>query len=1208
MINGKDGNGFRKRLHRIYTPLTPYFINQKPLGFNGLLFILKRNAHPVFKCVLFWMSFLWFGNLQAQVPSAFKTKTFRVLPDTLVLDSLSIVPGSVTYIRFPIREKTFAPKLDYRLHALVFLSTPPDSITVRYQTFPYNFEKKYFHKNPSQVYQDVSVYQKPYTIFYNTTDDKRNEFLFQNDGLNKNGSISRGINFGNNQDVSVNSNLNLQVNGKLAPDIDMVLAATDNNIPFQADGTTAQLQEFDKVFIQLNNASTKLLVGDYQLSRPDNSYFMNFYKRTQGLLLENNYTDSSLKQPLKFRTSISGAVSRGKFSRQVFFGIENNQGPYRLRGADNEPFIVILSGTEKIYIDGKLLQRGQENDYIIDYNTAELIFTAKQLITKDKRIVAEFQYAERNYARSLLFFGEEVSTQKMKAFVNVFSEQDNKNRPLQQTLTQAQKNVLIAIGDTLEKAVSSGVEEASFNNSDVFYERKDSVVNNLLYSPVYVYSINPDKAKFRLKFSNVGASRGNYIQVNGATANGKIFRWVAPINGIKQGLYEPVITLVTPKRSQMVTAGVQYSFNPQHSLQTEGVYTKNDLNTFSPADARNDEAGGFKLVSKNETTWPTDSAGRTTKLIYNANYEYVQKQFSQIERFRSVEFERDWNRPLNASLANDQHIASIETGITHKTNSRVFYQIAGFKEATNYEGLKQQLNAAQQFKRFQSQYNGSFLQSRDTSKNTQFYRHKILLTQTINRFRLSWSDELENNLFKKDNRIQNAAYQFWEWEGAISNADTSRNRYKVFYRERRDKQGFNGQLTDSTMATNIGLQSQINSIKNNPFSVLVTYRKLNTKNLRSTAIRPDNSLLGRVEYNPRYWNGFITANAFYETGYGLENRREFYYIEVVASQGTYAWNDYNNNGIKELNEFEIAQFQDQARYIRIYVPTNTYVKVLQNQLSVAFNLKPSVLLSSKKNKIAAFVSRFATQTSFRIDNRTADNGELYSFNPFLNVQDTLLIANTNNIRQSLFFNQSSAIFSMDYTYLNNSSKQLLANGIEGRNLSSHQVKGRITFLKNFIFQNDNTLGTKLLETQFFNTRNFDILFFDTEQQLSYQPNTLFRISSSFKYSQKTNLNKGVANEQSVANNFGLEIRWNSSEKGNVSARVDYIKITYKGETNSPVAYEMLNALLPGNNYTWNLGFQRNLTSNIQISINYDGRKSEGGKIIHIGGAQVRAFF
>lgn len=317
--------------------------------------------------------------------------------------------------------------------------------------------------------KDLSLPVNPFSISFSDTKAYNENFV--SDGLDKNGSISRGITFGNNQDVVVNSNLNLQVSGKLSPEVNLLLAATDDNIPFQADGTTAQLQEFDKVFIQLYNDNTKLIVGDFQLQKPT-SYFMNFYKRSQGAYLSNIYRDSANKKPIVFKTQLSGAVSKGKFSRNVIQGVENNQGPYRLLGADNELFIIVLSGTERIYIDGKLLQRGQENDYIIDYNTAELTFTAKQIITKDKRIEAEFQYAERNYARSLYFLSEEIEMQKLKMRLNFFGEQDNRNKTLQQTLSDAQKLTMYNIGDTLSKSFTLGEQLSEFNTSDVFYWKK----------------------------------------------------------------------------------------------------------------------------------------------------------------------------------------------------------------------------------------------------------------------------------------------------------------------------------------------------------------------------------------------------------------------------------------------------------------------------------------------------------------------------------------------------------------------------------------------------------------------------------------------------------------------------------------------------------------------------------------------------------------
>jgi len=53
---------------------------------------------------------------------------------------------------------------------------------------------------------------------------------------------------------------------------------------------------------------------------------------------------------------------------------------------------------------------------------------------------------------------------------------------------------------------------------------------------------------------------------------------------------------------------------------------------------------------------------------------------------------------------------------------------------------------------------------------------------------------------------------------------------------------------------------------------------------------------------------------------------------------------------------------------------------------------------------------------------------------------------------------------------------------------------------------------------------------------------------------------------------------------------------------------MLEGLKPGVNYTWNVGYQRSISKNLQLSVQYNGRKSEGNKFIHSGGMEVRAFF
>lgn len=1147
--------------------------------------------------------------IHAQAQTNLKQKYFFVKSDTLFLDTLSLIPGTVKAFEKNELIDTTTYRINYPLKALIFKNKPTNPIKVVYKSFPYNFEKTYYHQSTSKLNKDLSLPLNPMTLAFAGSTPINESFV--SDGLNKNGSISRGISFGNNQDVVVNSSLNLQVSGKLTQEVDLLLAATDDNIPFQADGTTAQLQEFDKVFIQLFDKNSKLIVGDFQLQRPT-SYFMNFYKRSQGAYFSNNFLDTIEKNPTIFKTQISGAVSKGKFARNVIQGTENNQGPYRLRGSENEPFIIVLSGTERIYIDGKLLQRGQENDYIIDYNTSELTFTAKQIITKDKRIIAEFQYAERNYARSLYFFSEEIEAKKLKVRFNFFGEQDNKNKTLQQSLTETQKLTMFNIGDTLSKSFSSGAELAVFNNNDVFYWKKDTIVGSTIYNGIYVQSTNQDSAKYRVKYSYVGEQNGFYVQVS-TTANGKVYKWVAPIGGILQGNYEPLIPLVTPKKKQMFTSGINYEFNKQHNLDIEGVFTKNDINTFSSYNAFNDDGYGIKINSNNQTIIKNDTTNKEPiKAIYNFGYEYIQRYFNPIERYRAVEFERDWNRPISAPINTDQSVGFAQVGIQKSNQLKMVYGINFFDEGIFYKGLKHQVQSLYNTKTNSIAYNGSYLTSNYNSVLSTFYRHKSNFSQTIDKIKFNFLDEFEQNTFKKSysDSLQSKSYQFWEWEGNVTNKDTTGNLYKLFYRERRDKQAYNSRLKDSTFAKNVGFSVNVNSIRNHPFSMVFTYRELKMKR-DSMTIKPDNTLLSRIEYAPRLLNGFITSSMFYETGYGLENKKEYYYLLVAAGQGTYAWKDYNGNGKQEIDEFEIAQFSDQALYIRVYTPTNQYVKALHDQFSFSLNLRPSVFLQDSATKALKFISRFATQSVYRIDKKSNDNGSLFTFNPTeINLNDKLLTSINYSLRQSLFFNQSAAVFGTDYTYQNNLSKQLLVNGFETRSNTTHEWRWRWNMTRAWSVNSTSIYGLKATQSEFLSIRNYKIEAYDLEQKLNYQPNTSFRISVLFKHNKKSNVINTLegGGQKAELNDLGLEFKFNQLEKGSLTGKADFINIIYNSTENSAIAYEMLNALKTGYNYTWNLSYQRNLSNNIQISINYDGRKSPNSKTVNIGGAQVRAFF
>jgi len=422
--------------------------------------------------------------------SNLRQKYFRIATDSIKLDSVSVVPNSIRVYTGVADDY----RIDY-VNAILYWKVKPiaDSVLVSYRVFPSKLNRVAYRMR----YDSLVNYTVPFIT--------RDEFLEQQQAgafnfgnIKAEGSFGRQLAFGNAQDAVLNSSFNLQLSGMLGDSVNLAAAITDNNIPIQPDGTTQQLNEFDQVYIRFSKKGWQLNLGDIDI-RQNQSYFLNFYKRLQGIAYQNS---SAISKNVMSNTLVSGSIAKGKFTRNIIEGLEGNQGPYRLRGANNEFYFIVLPNTERVFIDGELLQRGEDQDYVINYNTAEVTFTPKRMVTKDSRIQVEFEYADRNFLNANLYASQEfVVNNKLSMRVGFFNNSDAKNSSINQELDNAQKQFLSTIGDSIQKAFYPSATIDTFAAGKILYEK---IIVTPGVDSFYQYSTNPLLATYSLNFVDVG--------------------------------------------------------------------------------------------------------------------------------------------------------------------------------------------------------------------------------------------------------------------------------------------------------------------------------------------------------------------------------------------------------------------------------------------------------------------------------------------------------------------------------------------------------------------------------------------------------------------------------------------------------------------------------------------------------------------------------
>ena len=727
---------------------------------------------------------------------------------------------------------------------------------------------------------------------------------------------------------------------------------------------------------------------------------------------------------------------------------------------------------------------------------------------------------------------------------------------------------------------------------------------------MYLFSTNKDSAKYALSFSFVGQGKGNYRQsVN--TANGRVYAWIAPANGIAQGDYEPIVVLVTPKKQQMITLGASYDIDSAKHVTVETAYSNADPNMFSKID--NAAHNGYAAhITYDESRMISKKSDIT--LNSKASYEFVDKKFKALERFRNVEFARDWNITTSEKSENE-HLGVVSLSLQKKKLGEINYQFGTYNRGASFNGIQHIASIAGSKKGYRLLAKGDLMQQYSTRYKSNYYRPSIELEKQFDKLQqltmgaryIIEQNEVKNTL--TDSLLANA-FAFDALSVYIKNSGSAKNNFTAEYTHRNDKAIQHNAFARSTEGHTFSLNGTISSLRNHEIHATATYRILDIKDTSITKLKPDENLLGRVEYNFSVIKGFITGNILYEFGSGQEQKREFAYVQVPAGQGLYVWRDYNQDSLKQLNEFELAIFPDEKLYIKVFTPTNQYVKAKYSLYNQSVSINPKALFNqSTLPLIPKFVSLFFVQSVVQLNNRFVGKEGIAQYNPFINsFDDSLLINNASSIINSVFFNRFNSSWGLDYIHTLDGGKTLLNYGIDARKNVEQQLRGRYNLSKQLTFSVGIKSGSKKFRSQFLENRNYDITYQSAEPSITILlMKNQFRISTGYKYDIRLNA-KDLGGEKAKADNINLELKYNILGSGALNARATFSNIAYTGTENSGVSYTMLDGLQKGKNWLWQASFNKRVSKNIEMNLEYEGRKPASGDVIHTGRASVRAIF
>ncbi|MFQ3213263.1 MAG: hypothetical protein ACI9C9_000790 [Marivirga sp.] len=1025
---------------------------------------------------------------------------------------------------------------------------------------------------------------------------KNTQELLGIDGIEIEGAFLRSVSGGQDNGAYMHSALDLHISGKISEELSLDAKLTDQQVPFEPEGNTQRLQDFDRVNIQLRHKNWQVEGGDIiARALPDNR-FLKFQRQVQGVRIS---TDRLTFDSLNAESSLLTAISRSKNAVQLIDPVEGVLGPYRLEGPQGEKFIFIIAGTENVFLEGQLLERGIDKDYVIDYNAAEITFNPSIYVAKYSQIQVAFDYSDQQFSRSLLNLAHQQQLGKLKISTNIYQEADNINKPFEE-LSPAEIQALAGAEPNDGFTYLPSIDSSQFNTDRPMYALQDSLIGEVLYR-YYQLSSDPEKANYTISFSAVGENNGDYV-LQPSNENYQVFKWVAPINGASQGSYAPLKKVVLPQKHRLIELGFDYEIAKLGNVVFNTAFTERVYNRFNPElSGLSGKAFTIGLQSKAYKVASLDDV----ILTYELSYEFLDAAFVPIQNFRSLSFNRDWGIDQQANYTlGEEHLIAAVLNVAHK-NKHFTY---GLK-------LREKLNnnwGNQQF--FDFNRNGdvnievsAFLMQNQLRQDIITWK-KVGVDLNYDRWWVNpgYRYDFEEHKISNADSIGSSFQNFEQHTVYLSKQDSTMFNFLISHQYRNDFKPFEGgfRLFEQSQLTNLS-----STYRYNAYSTLAF--QLTRKDILKTHDENigEDFYQGSFNWNSSYFDHLISHNISYQTGTGRVLERSYFFQQVALGLGTHSWSDINGDGVKELEEF----FEDQTsygdkNYVKLFNFTSDFQTAFTNSFQSTVQLRmPTAWRNGSLWK--SMVSRVSAQWFMKLDQKNTHQLWTDRINPFKQATTTDEILSAKKyMRGSVFVNRG-ANWSVNMNWLKSQRKQLLLSGFEESLRESYNFKVHFNPVSDWSISSGYERAFHNNISDFIESKNFNFQSQSIIPEIQWQHFKNYRVNVIFEYAQKSP--NGVTEESFQIDKYRIDFgnKWNQGAIGMLEGHIQYIQVNSTlGDQLTPLSYELYEGLRAGENYVWNFSLRRKIIGDLHLSLSYNGRKSPSIKVRQFGSVQLTALF